>query len=362
MQDALYPYYWRFQLFGWAFFCALYLFSSVALFEGAYSYLILEFLTEWLCQLGASHAIFLLTDTRGWLALRVDLLWIRVIGACMIAGVLCAVPALLLYSVAHPLMPAALQEVTSMLGFGLTPMIVVAAAITYGTRLLFWFLLIWVIYQQKQGALISARQRSLELELHSSQLHQLRQQLRPHFLFNCLNSIRAMIHIDKDQSSQMVDELSHILRYTLHATEERVSLDRELKAVDSYLNLEQVRLGPRLKVTRNIDPAALGFELPPLLLQTLVENAVKHGISQRVEGGLVTLNAQRNQAGLDVQVSNDGELSTHASGLGIGLNNSRQRLQLLYGRDDLFSITQEGGSVVARLHLPEMTAPASSRG
>jgi two-component system sensor histidine kinase AlgZ len=161
-----------------------------------------------------------------------------------------------------------------------------------------------------------------------------------------------MIHIDRDASSRMVDELTRILRYTLQKSDDCVALSEELNVVDSYLSLEQVRLGDRLEVQRNISPAAMDFRLPSFLLQTLVENAIKHGISQRIRGGRVDLEGSVNERGLTLVIRNDGELNREAAGLGIGLNNSRERLRLLYGRDDLLSIRQEGSLVVSTLRIP----------
>ena len=134
--------------------------------------------------------------------------------------------------------------------------------------------------------------------------------------------------------------------------------------VDSYLSLEQARLGDRLQVKRTISPAAMEFRLPPFLLQTLVENAIKHGISQRIRGGRVDLEGSVNERGLTLVIRNDGELNREAAGLGIGLNNSRERLRLLYGRDDLLSIRQEGALVVSTLRIPaeaRAEAPANAQ-
>lgn len=364
MRDALHPYYWRFQLLGWALFSLLSQLSSFFLFEAAVAYYFLEFLIQWVCGVLASHCIFLWAEQRDWLSLGPAKLWPRVAGICFLMGFACSVPMNLFYRSSNALMPEGLRQMLDLVAFSDSSLLLllVSGAFVVGFKLMLWFLVVWVIYQQQLGARMISRQRTLELELQNAQLDQLRQQLKPHFLFNCMNSIRAMIHIDRDASSRMVDELTHILRYTLKTSEERVPLAEELKAVDSYLSLEQARLGDRLKLDKRVHPSALDFPLPPFLVQTLVENAIKHGISQRIAGGSLQLDAAADADGLTVTISNDGELNSHAAGLGIGLNNSRRRLQLLYGRDDLLAIQQRGGTVVASLRIPAEPLPDRASG
>jgi hypothetical protein len=354
MRDALQPYYWRFQLVGWGLFCLLNQVWGYLLLEGVLDYFLLDFLLSWFSLSMGSHVIFTWADRNGWLAMSPGMLWARVLGACLVMGHLCVLPNILFYQSSIVPIPDQMQQLLSILEFQQVSMtyLVVSGGVMAGIKFTLWFLIVWVIYQQKQGVKLRGRQRVLELELQNAQMDQLRQQLNPHFLFNCLNSIRAMIHIDRDASSRMVDELTRILRYTLQKSDDCVALSEELNVVDSYLSLEQVRLGDRLEVQRNISPAAMDFRLPSFLLQTLVENAIKHGISQRIRGGRVDLEGSVNERGLTLVIRNDGELNREAAGLGIGLNNSRERLRLLYGRDDLLSIRQEGSLVVSTLRIP----------
>ena len=359
MREALQPYYWRFQLVGWGLFCLLNQVWGYLLLEGVLGYFLLDFLLSWFSLAMGSHVIFTLADRNGWLAMSASRLWARVLCACLVMGHLCVLPNIALYNSSIVPIPDQMWQLLSILEYQQISMtyLVVSGGVMAGIKQTLWFLVVWVIFQQKQGVKLRGLQRVLELELQNAQMDQLRQQLNPHFLFNCLNSIRALIHIDKDASSRMVDELTHILRYTLQKSDERVALSEELKVVDCYLSLEKARLGERLEVQRNIAPAAMNFRLPPFLLQTLVENAIKHGISQRIRGGRVDIEGWVNERGLTLVIRNDGELNHEAAGLGIGLNNSRERLRLLYGRDDLLSIRQEGSLVVSTLRIPA-DAPA----
>src|SRR5262249_38791767 len=126
----------------------------------------------------------------------------------------------------------------------------------------------------------------------------------------------------------------------------------ELQTVDSYLSLEKARLGRRLTVEKQVDEASLAFRVPPLLVHTMVENAVRHGISRLASGGVLQLAVKCEPAGLRIVVRNDGDLNSEVGGFGVGLKNSNERLRLLYGRDDLLQVAREGAQVVSTLVIP----------
>jgi len=181
----------------------------------------------------------------------------------------------------------------------------------------------------------SAETEALRLALiaQTSQFHALRSQLNPHFLFNCLNSLRELIDADRDRAKHVIDLLAALLRYTLRADRvEMVSLTEELSAVEDYLALEKVRFDERLRTRFDIDPKSTGANLPPMLLQTLVENGVKHGIARMPAGGELAVVTTVVDGNLHVEVTNTGRLSdTTASSSAVGLENARERLRLMYG-------------------------------
>lgn len=181
----------------------------------------------------------------------------------------------------------------------------------------------------------SAEMEALRLSLvaQTSQFHALRSQLNPHFLFNCLNSLRELIDEDRNRAKQVIDLLSALLRYTLRADRvETVSLKEELGAVEDYLALEKVRFEERLRTRFDIDPQSLETKLPPMLLQTLAENGVKHGIARLPAGGELAVLTQVLEGNLRVEVTNTGELSDATEGSSaVGLDNARERLRLMYG-------------------------------
>ena len=192
----------------------------------------------------------------------------------------------------------------------------------------------------------SAEMEALRLKLiaQTSQFHALRSQLNPHFLFNCLNSLRELIDEDRDRAKQVIELLSALLRYTLRADRvEMVSLREELGAVEDYLALEKVRFEERLRTRFDIDPQSLEAKLPPMLLQTLAENGVKHGIARLLGGGELELVTEVVEGKLRVEVTNSGKLSDATEGSSaIGLDNARERLRLMYGDDATLKLAADG--------------------
>ena len=180
------------------------------------------------------------------------------------------------------------------------------------------------------------RQRELDLraELARAQLQALRAQLEPHFLFNTLNAIVALIRSDPEAAERMLIGLSEFLRLTLEDLGvDEVSLRRELEYLDRYLALQKARFRERLRLAIEVAPDALDCAVPPLLLQPLVENAIRHGISRSVTGGTISVRGRREGGELALSVTDDGQgLSPNGNtGAGLGLANTRARLERLYG-------------------------------
>jgi len=204
-----------------------------------------------------------------------------------------------------------------------------------------------------------AETRELELRLlaQDAELRMLRTQIDPHFLFNSLNSISALTAIDAGRARDMTLKLAGFFRRTLGLEAHRkVALADEVALVEQFLAIEQVRFGPRLGFAREIDPEAERCLLPPMILQPLVENAVKHGIGQRLEGGVVAVRAQRAGSLLRIRVENDADEDAKAAdGSGIGLVNVRQRLAAAYGNQASVHWTREQQSFRVDLVLPAET-------
>lgn len=202
------------------------------------------------------------------------------------------------------------------------------AVATYATR---WQERLALRYAEAagQGAQLKAR-------LARSELQALKLQLQPHFLFNTLNAIISLVHRDAHRAEQMVSGLSELLRVSLgSAGEQEVTLARELEVLQHYVDIQQVRFGDRLVVAVNAEPDIQQALVPNLILQPLVENALKHGLASRVHGGHVWVEARRDGLWLQLRVSDDGvgEPEPALRREGVGLSNTRARLQQLYGEN-----------------------------
>jgi len=201
----------------------------------------------------------------------------------------------------------------------------------------------------------SAERRVLEAQVtaREAELRALRAQLNPHFLFNSLNSINALVGSDPEGARRMCEGLGDFLRRTLNlGAREAVTLSEELALVDRYLAIEQVRFGDRLRVDRAIDPEATACRVPPLLLQPLVENAVKHGVSDLIDGGTIRIEARVDAGRLLIAIENpvDEDGSTR-KGEGVGIENVRRRLGVLGGRDAQLEARRIGDRFRAQLTM-----------
>lgn len=188
------------------------------------------------------------------------------------------------------------------------------------------------------------------------ELNNLKSQLNPHFIFNALNSIRALVDENPSKSKQAINQLSNILRNSL-ATDKKglTKFEDELKIVKDYLGLESIRFEERLKTEFDIHPESHKFLVPPLMIQTLVENGIKHGISKLTPGGTIRLTTEVLNDRLKVQIRNSGHLvnGTKRSYTGLGLKNTVKRLKLIYGDEASFRIVNESDSIV----LTELVIP-----
>lgn len=201
----------------------------------------------------------------------------------------------------------------------------------------------------------------LQARLDQARLQALRLQLQPHFLFNTLNTITALVHRDPQSAERMVTGLSELLRVSLGtAGEQEVRLDRELEMLRHYVDIQLVRFSDRLSVRFDIDPAARDALVPSLLLQPLVENAIKHGITPRVAAGHLHISVRRKNDALSLVVRDDGVGMRGSKPLteGVGLGNARARLASLYGtRHRLDAGPDPGGGFTVSIEIPFHTEP-----
>ncbi|MGB3005408.1 MAG: histidine kinase [Chitinophagaceae bacterium] len=217
-----------------------------------------------------------------------------------------------------------------------------------------WNLLYFIyhyISKSRKQQLDTLRLESMvkELELETIKAH-----INPHFIFNSLNSIRALVDENPQRARKAVTELSNILRSSMQSEKvETVPFEKELLIVKDYLALENMRFEDRLKIEYDIDEDTLDQPVPPMMLQTLVENAIKHGISKQVNGGVVKVISEFKGGFHELVVQNTGQINGVVYSEGFGLSSTTNRLTLLYGDKARFEIKQINGSLVeAKISLP----------
>jgi two-component system, LytTR family, sensor kinase len=221
-----------------------------------------------------------------------------------------------------------------------------------GTQLKIWnSVRIQIKLEEQERLLLQARMEALQ------------NQINPHFLFNTLNSVSSLVRFDPDRARELIIKLANILRRLLHSSDSFVPLREELEFIDNYLDIEVVRFGPdKLRVIKDLDPSSLDAMVPSMLLQPLVENSIKHGLSSKIDGGSIYLRSRFSGSNLIVEVEDDGvgmgaaqflERPSGLGGTGIGMANVAERLKVLYGDTARMTLdSHDGKGTLVRLRLP----------
>lgn len=192
----------------------------------------------------------------------------------------------------------------------------------------------------------------LEAALKDAELIALKAQINPHFLFNALNNIRALILEDRMKARGMVDNISELLRYSIQFNnKEKVTVKEELEVVRKYVELEMVHYEDRLQFSSDVPADLLNARLPPMIIQLMVENAIKHGISLQKNGGIISVKLTHINDYLVIQVTNTGQLNENEQ-QGIGIKNAMERINLLFDKMPDFELIESDGTVTATLKLP----------
>lgn len=223
-------------------------------------------------------------------------------------------------------------------------------------NLMIYFLIIGLVIAGRAYARLRDREVAsarLEAQLAEAETAVLRAQLQPHFLFNTLNAISALVPEDPTRANRLIARLGDLLRLSIDDRGQICTLAEELDFTEAYLAIEQERLGDRLSIVRRIDPETLTAQVPALLLQPLAENAVRHGLAARVRGGTLTLSAERTADGIRLTIVDDGRGATEFTD-GVGLGNTKRRLHQLYGdRQSLTIITAPDAGFQVVIEVPQ---------
>jgi hypothetical protein len=222
----------------------------------------------------------------------------------------------------------------------------------YEVLILVYYLIIYY-RNNKENQLKEAELKALVKE---SELNSLKSQINPHFLFNSLNSISSLTMIEPSKAQEMIIKLSQFLRYTTsHKDEKLTTLDDELGNINRYLDIEKIRFGKRLMVKQSIDPTCCNLKLPGLILQPLLENALKYGVYESTEQSVIEMICTCNSSALSIVIRNqwDPEFQLN-KGEGVGLKNIRSRLRIMYNRDDLFIIRKDHQTFEVNIVFPQL--------
>ena len=235
--------------------------------------------------------------------------------------------------------------------------------VALGAGLFSSFLEYWIIMIFIVAITYYSRYMQQQKELNSAKLNALKMQLQPHFLFNTLNSITSLIDIDSKKAQKMLSQLGFLMRELLeHDKKLFISMEHEMEYIKTYLEIEHIRFQDRLQLHFDIDEATLSAKVPALLLQPIVENAIKHGISKIPEGGAITVHSSKigfeKQNVLFIIISNDLPLvngQVKSEGFGIGVDNVSKRLEHLYGDDYVYTYTSDKNTFTTEIKLPFQT-------
>jgi hypothetical protein len=301
-------------------------------------------------SIGLTHGLRAFIRRRQWLSLTPARTALRLISAAAVVGTIQAALIVLVQ---------ALLTWTSPSASG--PRFAILMWFNTTTASAFWI----TIYTGVQSLQRASRARlnavALELGMREARLQSLEAQVNPHFLFNCLNSVRGLIVENPPRAQDMVTRLANILRHNLvHRADATEPLSDQIAIITDYLELESVRFEERLRIRLEIDPATRVCSVPWMLLQTLVENAIKHGIAQLPEGGEIVVRSRIHEDVLEIAVENSGALGPSPAGsTQVGLANLRERLRLLHGTAatlDLIALSPDLVRATARLPVKNSTS------
>jgi LytS/YehU family sensor histidine kinase len=228
----------------------------------------------------------------------------------------------------------------------------------YTLFFLFWSVIYFLVHYVENYQRTEIEKFKWMAAIHETELNKLKSQLNPHFMFNAMNSIRALVGENPVKAKESITQFSNLLRNTLQMGKQKlIPFSQELEAVQDYLAIEGVRLEERLQLEWKIAPGTESMEVPPLMVQTLVENGIKHGVARLPEGGILSVESRKINDGLEIIIRNSGQYdATKIPESGFGMRNTIQRLSLLYdGKAKLEIANEDAKTVITKLFIPATT-------
>lgn len=334
--------YWLCQIVGWVFVFISYVFFAYTFGIKLTSRLFIRMILVVCVGLLITHILRWVIRQLNWLMQPIE----RVLPKLLVAVIIASLTAALLVIAVSDIIIGSSSELT----FSSRLMIYV---IDIGLFIIPWVLIYYFYHYISKSRRQQLDTLKLEAFVKELELKTIKSHINPHFIFNALNSIRALIDENPSRARNAITELSNILRSSMQTEKsETVPFEKELGIVKDYLALEHIRFEDRLQIEYQIDEDTLDQPVPPMMLQTLVENAIKHGIGKQEKGGMVKVISDFRGNYHEMIVQNSGSLNGHINGDGFGLSSTKNRLHLLFGEKANFEITQYGGLVEAKVSIP----------
>jgi two-component system LytT family sensor kinase len=319
--------YWTCQFIGWTFFAALNLFF----FKLSYS-ANLKDIINYLIWLPVGITI---THFYRYLILKFNVLRLTIFSQIPIVLISGFINAILFFALTF-----GLGKVFGIITYKIDLVSATSNILSLTVIFVFWSLIYFGFHFFDNYKKTEIQNLRLEANSKEVELNKLKSQLNPHFMFNSMNSIRALVDEDPKKAKVAITQLSNILRNTLMMHKNKLmTLEEELVLVKDYLELELIRFEERLNFSFDIDPNTLLLNVPPMMIQTLVENAIKHGISKYDDGGNISIITKKEAENFIIEIINTGQLKeNHQSDSGFGIANTTNRLELLFGKKATFTI------------------------
>ncbi|WP_424964108.1 sensor histidine kinase [Ekhidna sp.] len=334
--------YWLFQSIGWFMYGMIGVIIALLFYDNVDVWVILAQFFSAIVMLFATHLLRYKMKLDGWLKLKIKQLIVRLVPTLIILALLANGITTGYTILTTDLIPVDKISPTVFLLF------------TFQTFVYFclWTAVYLIIYFFRNYKKEEVAKWQLQTAVKDAELIALKAQINPHFLFNALNNIRALILEDHMKARDMVSHLSELLRYSIQFNDnEKVTVEEELEIVNKYLELESVHYESRLHYEVLSKKELNRCKIPPMLIQLMAENAIKHGISQVKNGGDILISVDKEGKNLVLEVSNTGKLKKNL-GSGIGLRNATERIRILFDSEPDLELFEQGNMVRSRLKLP----------
>ncbi len=339
--------YWFFQIIGWLVYVVIVGIFNILTGNQLTLELIYSLLAIYIIVLVVAHAYRSLVVKFNWMRFNILRLIPRILIATITSGI-----------VVYVLKSIVIEWLIVRNDYVFNLRDAFPSVISWTLLYLIWSLLYFLFHYVNNYKKEEIKNLKWQAAKNEMELNKLKSQLNPHFIFNSMNSIRALVDEDPILAKDAITQLSNVLRNSLLMGKQKlIPLSDEMKLVNDYLSLEKTRFEERLMIEQSVKEETLKFLVPPLMIQTLVENGIKHGTSKLPEGGKLQIYSHiDDDGGLKVVIYNSGKYdSFKKSETGFGLLNTKQRLELLYGNEAKFSIQNEGDKVKTEIIIPNKT-------